>query len=114
MKYKLPLNIVSVANLREHWAAKSKRTKDHRQTAKVLTPTNVALPCEITLTRIAPRELDTDNLASAFKAARDGIADRLGVNDKDPRITWLYAQRRGAPKEYTSEVEIISKKSESA
>jgi hypothetical protein len=65
----------------------------------------VWLPCTVTLTRIAPRELDTgDNLPSALKHCRDGIADWLGIDDRDPRVTWVYGQRRGAAKYYGVEI----------
>lgn len=53
-----------------------------------------ALPVIVTLTRVAPRALDDDNLAFAFKAIRDGAADALGVRDNDPRVSWRYAQAR--------------------
>lgn len=36
--------------------------------------------------------MDGDNLQAACKGLRDGIADRLGVDDGDPRVTWHYAQ----------------------
>lgn len=101
----LPLRIESVANLREHWGDKSKRTKAHRMAA-VAVPTH-GLPCVVTLTRIAPRVLDDDNLRSAFKALRDGIADRLSVKDNDPRVEWRYAQAKGQPKEYAARVQIV-------
>lgn len=59
------------------------------------------LPVVVTLARIAPRALDDDNLAFAFKAIRDGVADGLGVRDNDPRVSWRYTQakpaRGGAP-----------------
>lgn len=108
MIIELPLRIESVANKREHWAAKAKRTKAHRQTAWALMAQKrrPKLPCIVTLTRIAPRQLDDDNLRSAFKAVRDGIADRLGVNDRDQRVVWIYAQERGKPKEYSARIEI--------
>ena len=108
MKFELPLKIESVANKREHWSEKSKRTKHHRQQACFMTPARATVPCIVTMTRIGPRELDDDNLASAFKAVRDGIADKLGVNDNDKRIQWRYAQRKGKPKEYSAEIEIQS------
>ena len=60
----------------------------------------------ITLTRIAPRVLDTDNLASAMKAVRDGVADALGVDDGSSRLTWRYAQEKGKTREYAVRVEI--------
>lgn len=61
----------------------------------------------ITLTRIAPRAFDDDNLAASFKALRDGVADGLTVDDGDPRVTWRYAQRRGKAREYAVIIEIV-------
>jgi hypothetical protein len=104
MMVELPLRIESCANLREHWTAKAKRAKSHRKAA--LAVPVYPLPCVVTLVRVAPRELDDDNLASGFKNFRDGIADRLGVKDNDPRVAWRYAQARGKPKEYAVRVVI--------
>lgn len=100
----LPLRIESVANKREHWARKAERTRQHRFAA-VAVPVH-PLPCVVRLVRVAPRSLDDDNLRSAFKALRDGIADRLGVKDNDPRVTWEYDQVRGRAKEYAARVAI--------
>lgn len=111
----LPLRIESEMNQREHWAAKARRTKQHRQAALVLVRHAMRsfagerpIGAKVTLTRIAPRELDTDNLASGFKACRDGVADALGFSDdSDPRLTWAYAQRKsGKANEYAAEVVI--------
>jgi hypothetical protein len=55
----------------------------------------VALPVVVTLTRIAPRRLDGDNCAGGLKHWRDGIADWLGIDDADPRVSWRYEQERG-------------------
>lgn len=104
MKTELPLKIESVANLREHWAKRARRAKAHREAA-IAVPKH-DLPCVVTLTRIAPRMLDDDNLRSGFKNLRDGVADRLGVKDNDPRVTWRYAQRSEKPKYYAAIVEI--------
>jgi hypothetical protein len=100
----LPLRIESVANKREHWSVRSRRTKAHRLAALAV-PVH-PLPCVVTLTRVAPRMLDSDNLQSGCKAIRDGIADRLGVADNDPRVRWEYRQTRGKRKEYALRVEI--------
>lgn len=105
---KLPLRTVSLANQREHWRKRHRRTKAERQAAFLATP-KLTPPCVVTLTRIAPRALDDDNLRGAFKAIRDGVADRLGVNDADPAVSWRYDQRRGKPKEYAVVVEIAAK-----
>lgn len=100
----LYLRLESVANLREHWAKRAKRTKAHRMAALAVPPHR--LPCTVKIIRVAPRALDTDNLASSAKALRDGIADRLGVKDNDPRVEWRYEQTRGKPKEYGVWVEV--------
>lgn len=49
----------------------------------------------VRLVRVAPRQLDSDNAASAAKSVRDGVADALGVDDRDPRVVWLVDQERG-------------------
>ena len=100
----LPLRIESVANRREHWGDKARRAKAHRLAA--LAVPRHPLPCVVTLIRVAPRKLDDDNLQSGFKALRDGIADRLGVDDADPRVTWKYDQVRGRAKEYAARVRV--------
>lgn len=105
---RLPVVIESVANKREHWSVKAKRTAQHRLLGRSINPLGLTLPCTVWLTRIAPRQLDDDNLRSAFKALRDGIADRLGVKDNDPRVRWEYAQERGKPKEYAARVTITA------
>ncbi len=96
------LAVPSVANRREHHYAKAKRTAAHRFVGATLGrrvfcgPDAADLPCVVLLTRVAPKPLDNhDNLASAFKGLVDGIADVLGVDDRNPRVTWLYAQRKG-------------------
>lgn len=52
----------------------------------------------VTMTRVAPRELDDDNNISALKPVRDQIAKCLGLaSDRDKRVTWVCAQRKGKP-----------------
>ena len=105
----IPLRIQSVSNLREHWRARAKRTKSERDIVFwSLGISAVPMPCTVTLTRIAPRSLDGDNLQSGCKAARDAIAQWLCVDDGDPRVTWQYAQEKGAPKQYLLRVEVVA------
>jgi hypothetical protein len=53
-------------------------------------------PVEVRLTRVAPRKLDDDNLASACKGVRDEVAAMLGVDDGDERLVrFSYGQERG-------------------
>lgn len=98
----LPLRTYSEPNRRDHWAARAKRMRSHRRSAHLATATLSArsLPCVVMLTRVAPRRLDDDNLRAALKGVRDGIADRLGIADNDPRADWQYGQRSGKPGEY--------------
>ena len=94
----IPVATPSVANLREHWRKRAERAKLHRSMAlwhmRAGTADRPALPVSVTLTRCSVRELDDDNLRSALKAVRDGVADWLGVDDRDPRVTWAYGQEK--------------------
>lgn len=121
-----PIKTVSEANAHEHWRARQKRAKAQRSAAVILTAAHAATagivvssgnyyalagPMVVTLTRIAPRSLDSDNLAGSAKHVRDGIADALGIDDRNPIVEWRYAQRRGAPKQYAVEIHISPKES---
>lgn len=85
---------------------KARRVKKEREAMHwALLPHRPALPCVVTLTRVAPSAgLDGDNLQGSLKAARDGVADWMKVDDRDPRVTWRYEQRRGRPKQYAVEI----------
>lgn len=46
-----------------------------------------------------------DNLPASLKAIRDGVSDWLAGSygegeDRQPGLTWRYAQQRGKPHEY--------------
>ena len=95
--------------------AKAKAKQEQRDlTRLVLTPGKRKLIAalkqygllNVTLTRIAPSSgLDPDdNLRIALKWIKDGVAEVLEVNDRDPRITWHYDQRR--EKDYAVHVAI--------
>ena len=117
----LPLRLVSEANAHEHWRVRQRRAKAQRDLLMVrlrhlVAPTG---PVEVQIVRIAPRSLDTDNLPGSCKHVRDVVAwwlagsprvdgaIRWGRHDDDPRITWRYAQERGAPREYAVRVEVV-------
>jgi len=63
-------------------------------------------PLTITLTRCAPRTLDDDNAVYSMKSVRDGVADFLKINDRDPRVTWKVEQRKATRLESGTLVEI--------
>lgn len=107
----LPVRTVSEANAHEHWRKRAKRAKHQRGLAVLVMRGHgykiPAPPLFVRITRIAPRALDSDNLAGSQKHVRDGVADWLGINDRDPRIQWVYAQAKGAPKFYAVRVEVF-------
>ena len=87
-------------NARTHWAAKAKVTRDARYNAKYLTLNAIGvagtfpaprpdakLNVSFTFHPKDKRRRDIDNLISATKAHRDGIADALNVNDSMFRLT---------------------------
>lgn len=103
----IPMKLPSASNLREHWSAKARRVKAQRNSVAL------AMLCErrsllehhaqlargedltCVLTRVSPRKLDDDNLATAFKALRDEVAKQLGVDDGGTRVRWVYKQSPG-------------------
>ena len=113
----LPLVTVSESNRRDHWTVRAKRSRDNRAVARVMfakarfeSTGQIYLGCDavVTLIRISPRELDDDNLRGALKHVRDGVADRLGIDDRDPRVEWRYAQRKGKQKAVEVELGVVS------
>ena len=91
----LPVTIVSEPNRREHWAVRHRRHQLHRRWAYLIPKVQLEPPLKIHLERIGGRRMDDDNLVAGFKSLRDGIADRLGIDDGDRRVTWSYAQVPG-------------------
>jgi len=111
----LAIRTESEANLHEHRMAKAKRTKLQRSVIKnrigqVRKDFGLGYSSRIyivTLTRIAPRYLDDDNLPRSFKAIRDGVADALGTDDSArSNLRWRYAQEKGPPKRYAVRIQI--------
>ena len=102
-----PVRLVSEANMRGNWRGGHSRSKQQRKAVKdglsvVRAP---ALPCLVRITRIAPAMLDDDNAARSAKGCRDQVAAWLGVDDRDPRVLFVYAQERRAPRTYGIRIE---------
>ena len=110
MIFLVPIRTKSSLNQREHWATKARRVKAERKAtywASIGSGVHRApLPCVVTLTRIAPRQMDGDNLQGALKGVRDEVAACLGVDDRDARVTWVYGQERGKAREYGVRVDL--------
>lgn len=65
-----------------------------------------AAPLTVVITRIGPRELDSDNVVGSAKHVRDGIADWLGVNDRSKLLTWQYEQQKAGKGVYGVRIRI--------
>ena len=95
------LQVISESNSREHWRkahVRHKYQKLHIRLALLDNKIPQNLPVIITLTRLSPRKLDSDNLQTAFKYVRDTIADHFipgkapGRADDEPSFEWRYDQ----------------------
>ena len=77
------LRLANTLNTREHWRRKADAAKRQRHTVALVLRTHPKPlgPVVVTIVRVAPRSLDSDNLAGACKSVRDGVADWLGVDD---------------------------------
>jgi crossover junction endodeoxyribonuclease RusA len=78
-------------NARPHWRAKAACAKVYRTQAWYLTKAahieSNALTVGIVFRPPDKRRRDLDNCLASFKAALDGIADALGVNDNQFKLT---------------------------
>ncbi|HEX4932672.1 MAG TPA: hypothetical protein VFV33_05790 [Gemmatimonadaceae bacterium] len=85
-------------NSRLYHFNRSRRVKDQRSTTALVLASHrrtlPELPVVVTITRCSPGTVDDDNATASAKAVRDAIADVLGVDDRDPRVTWRVLQRR--------------------
>ena len=116
---KVPIRLRSEANLQEHWSKKHKRKKDIKRAILIALAgvEKPSLPCYITLTRIAPRSLDSaDNMGMACKSAIDTVADWLipglapGRADGDPELKFELKQKKGEVREYALEITFRDKR----
>ena len=92
-----PLKLDAHTNARGHWRTLKRRTDKEKQATSWLLASRVLpdLPVVVTFERISPRDLDDDNLPSAFKYVRDTIAAHYGTHDGTTApISWHYSQRR--------------------
>lgn len=104
----LPLRLYSSANDRVHPLKRYRQHKAHRNAIRnavhpALLP---KLPAIVTITRIGPRKLDTDNLAISAKAVRDALAELWGVDDGSDLYDWRYAQESAGWGVYRVRIEV--------
>lgn len=120
----LPVHLKNTSNARQHWGTTARKAKvrhtvelavrtaaRHRGIVEMLPPLALSGGADehdlaVRLVYVGPRVLDDDGVASAVKSLRDGVADALGVDDRDPRVTWVPDQERGGVREYAARVEV--------
>ncbi len=96
----LDVKTVNELNRHEHWRARAKRAKDQHSVAMIVTRSRMPRvwlwPVTVSLTRFSPSKgLDPhDGLPASQKFIVDGIAEALGIDDADQRVTWAYDQER--------------------
>ena len=92
------LRLVNPLNHRQGWRAVSARGKREKAaTAAALRGREPpALPALVTITRVSPGRLDDDGATASAKHVRDAVAEWLGCDDGDPRVTWAVVQAKGA------------------
>ena len=76
-----------------------KTKRDVRAIAKAVRQAKLKAPpapCDVRIVRVSRSRLDTDNLQGSAKHVRDAVARWLGVDDRDPRVTWHVGQESGA------------------
>jgi hypothetical protein len=88
------MTLVSETNRRDHWAAKHRRAASQRAIAAAavrMTVGKLEGPIRVELVYHSTRKMDAGNIAAAFKAVQDGVADALGVDDGDDSYyQWVY------------------------
>lgn len=118
----IPIQVKVSLNSRGHWAPKAERiaierdavamafkSRDNRHCLEVARGCNTSGRWKVTLTRVAPRLVDDDNNVGRLKSVRDEVAKVLGIDDREvERLRFIYAQRKGKPKEYAVEIHIQS------
>ena len=102
MRVTIPgLRLSNTLNTRQHWRQKAAAAKRQRHTVALVLRTHPRPtgPVVVTIVRVAPRQLDSDNLAGACKSVRDGVADWLevddGVAERKGGVVWRVEARKG-------------------
>lgn len=117
IQFEIPIKTQCSLNSRMHPLKRARLVKGERRTARMVTISNVPPPDDAAEFRIPSGiklmrkhsgvALDDDNLRGYLKGTRDGVADALGINDGDARVSWQYGQRKVAKRsDFGVEVEI--------
>jgi len=119
-EFTVPIKTVPESNRGgEHYITKSKRhqtQKFHIWAVLHEKQLDIQLPCQIKLTRIAPRKLDShDNLPISMKWIVDEISEYIfpgkaaGRADDMDEVKFIYDQEKGDPKQYAVKITIYQR-----
>jgi hypothetical protein len=101
--YRSTLVVTARTNAHIHWRKRHATDQEDREHGKAIVrryPDFIRKMLHpggrihVEFTRLSTATCDDDNLPSAFKAVRDGIAEAFGIDDGSDRYVWSYAQRR--------------------
>jgi len=83
-------------NARGHWQTKARKIKKDRDAVSLVLSQHKPpkLPVAVVMIRCAQHLLDDDNAVGACKGTRDSVATWIGIDDRDPRVTWKVEQRK--------------------
>jgi hypothetical protein len=98
ISFTVPIRTINKNNVDEHWTVRRRRVlKERNAVALCWLRLQVEVPCQVRLVRIGPRrnQLDDDGCTAALKTIRDEVARLIGVDDRDPRVTWSTAPEVG-------------------
>lgn len=93
-----PLNGRGLGVSRGARMASAARRRRERAVGWLLARRCAPLPLDrlcVVLTRISPRPFDDDGTVGSLKSVRDGAAEAWGLDDGDPRVTWVCDWRKG-------------------
>lgn len=72
------------------------QAKKQREAARKVTPPWSEGPLiHVHIVRVSPGVMDDDAVPAACKHIRDGVADKLRIDDGSPLIRFTYAQEKG-------------------
>ncbi|AAK94359.1 hypothetical protein Mx8p24 [Myxococcus phage Mx8] len=96
IKFEVPIKAPSLTNQREHYSSLHRQKSRQRDATRRRWPGWDGGPLLVVrLTRVAPRALDSDNLAASLKSVRDEVCACLRVDDATPLVRWEYRQEKG-------------------
>lgn len=108
----VPVKTKNPLNTREHYRVVAKRATQEKWLTKLRAPKRPAdlkLPCVVVLTRLSQRTMDShDGLRAATKHVADGVAEWVGVDDREgDGLTFKYEQEKCKKGEFGVHVRVI-------